>query len=115
MYFNPEIFNLCSAPAHDRAVPRRDRARQHDFARVKPFIDQATILYAADGDTYLAWLADEGKSFLLGEWSSESGTQLYSIITHVPNTLGCVEIVTNYVDASYLDRALKMNHVRLPD
>ena len=82
---------------------------------MKPFIDQATILYAADGDTYLAWLADEGKSFLLGEWSSESGTQLYSIITHVPNTLGCVEIVTNYVDASYLDRVLKMNHVRLPD
>ena len=86
-----------------------------DFARVTPFIDQSTILYAEDGDAYVAWLVDEGKSFLLGEWYSESGIKLYSIITHVPDTLGCLEIITPYVKDEFLEGALKMNHIRLPD
>ena len=86
-----------------------------DFTRVTPFIDQSTILYAKDGDTYVEWLVDKGKDFLLGEWYSESGTRLYSIITHVPDTLGCVEIITEYVKDEYLGGVLHMNHIRLPD
>ena len=86
-----------------------------DFARVTPFIDQSTMLYAEDGDTYVEWLAAEGKDYLIGEWYSESGTKLYSIITHVTDTMVCLEIITPYVKSEFSDGALKMNHVRLPD
>ena len=43
------------------------------------------------------------------------GTRLYSVIAHVPGTVGCVEIGPRMLDPRYLGNVTKMNHVRLPD
>ena len=40
--------------------------------------------------------------------------QLYSIVAHVPHTLGCVEIVTRHIsDARERTAALALSHARL--
>ena len=85
------------------------------FSRVTPFVDQSTILYAERADKYVKLLERGGVAYLLGEWYSEMGTRLYSVIAHVPGTVGCVEIVTRMLDPRYLGNVTKMNHVRLPD
>ena len=85
------------------------------LSRITPFIDQSTMLYAQRADKYVELLERGGETYLLGEWYSELGMRLYSVIAHVPGTVGCVEIVTRMIDERYLRNVTKMNHVRLPD
>ena len=87
-----------------------------NFTRVTPFVDQSTIMFAENADKYITKFDHDGVPYLLGQWFSEGGVRLYSVIAHVPHTLGCVEIVTRHVsDARVRSAARPMSHARLPD
>ena len=93
--------------AVDATARRRARSRSpmrspgssagDELPRVTPFIDQSTILFAENADKYITKFDHDGVPYLLGQWFSEGGVRLYSVIAHVPHTLGCVEIVTRHV------------------
>ena len=82
-----------------------------------PLLEHGTVLYADNADLYLARFAARGVPYLLGAWTSETGTQLYSVWAHVPHTVGVLEIVARHVHARFLatGRAVALDRARLPD
>ncbi len=82
-----------------------------------PLLEHGTVLYADNADLYLARFAARGVPHLLGAWTSESGVPLYSVWTHVPHTVGVLEIVARHVHARFLagGRAVALDGARLPD
>ena len=87
-----------------------------NFTQVTPLLDQSTMLYADNADTYLERFAADGVPHLVGEWYSESGLHMYSIVAHVPSTIGNLEIVTRQIsDTRAREAAMRLDHARLPD
>ena len=87
-----------------------------NFTQVTPLLDQSTMLYADNADTYLERFAVDGVPHLVGEWYSESGLHMYSIVAHVPSTIGNLEIVTRQIsDSRMREAAMRLDHARLPD
>lgn len=84
------------------------------FSTYMPMMDQAIVLYAHKGDSYVKLLEKKGENYLVSQWTGEGGEILYSIFAHIVSSMSCVEIVTTTLSDKYLKNVYIDDAVRLP-
>ena len=88
-----------------------------DFTRYVPLMDQSTMFYTPDADSYAAVFQARNEPYLVIEWYSDNGHHYYSIIGYVAATMACVEIVTENLSEMFRESVTTFHDdlVRLPE